>query len=1090
MTRKIIFAVLTVFMAVSAYSQSKFYVEDIVIPPNEQANLVIKYEFDAENSYTSYSFDLTLPEGVSIVKNARGKYIYQLGDCHEDTHSLTINYVEDENLYGIACLSLESDPLFGKSGVLITIPIQADNSNKGQETRQGKIQEIKLVPLDGSTSQRLEESAFNVTYGTPIADAVTLTANNITREYGEKNPDFSYTVTNGSIKGGTPKITCEANEFSPAGKYTIKIEKGSVTNKDVTLVDGTLTITKAPLTAKAKSYTRYQGEANPVFEIEYSGFKNGENDNALTKKPTATTTATTASGPGTYPITPSGGVSGNYNFEYVNGTLTVIEQQKILVNKITLSQTSATMNVGDNLQLSATVSPTNATDKSVTWTTSNQNVATVSSTGKVTAVAAGNATITCSANDGSGMKATCSLTVIDPAPGPVGNVALSIEQFKIKAGEEKEISIDLSNPDDEITMVQFDLSLPKGLSLKMQGGDYVYDKTDRATSRHTLDAEAMGDIVRFILLSNRNNALNGSSGAIIKMTLVADASFNGGEIVLSNIVLARPDETQIKLDAYTYHVTTDLPDSGINEGYYYIRNVASGLFITCGGNWGTHIAVDKRGLDLYLRKSLDGKHWVINSGFIYSQTTEGALGTEGYVDNGVGIDHELTQISENIFTIKADNGFLLTTNDKNNLADFEGESASDKRAQWEFVKADELYAQRMAALFNASSTNPVDATFLIPNANINNARDQRIAAWNRNAGNANNNYGISDIDTEPIMEFFRNGDIMCSNPFSFSQAISLIPGYYKLEAQGFYRDGGYSDATTRRTNGEEQIDAYLFAGDKQIPLKSIFDDATPEREKGFSIKTTHGYIPNTMTEAGYTFQSGAYNNELFFNVPEVPDKVDIGIRGDESFHYNNWTAFDNFQLTYYGEENPNQPSLFAEDVAIGDVTWGRNTGELRIYLDNPGMTVSGVTFSVHLPNDVNVESVTPGDRCEGDKWQTDFYKNDSFGTFHAIVYNTGGQSFKGESGQICVLKLKANNSAKEGEFTCVINEIEMSTKDDNGYKTVYPSDTAFKFTIVNDIETITQGENVSQPVYTLQGVRTTSPKRGVYIRNGKKVVVK
>jgi len=83
----------------------------------------------------------------------------------------------------------------------------------------------------------------------------------------------------------------------------------------------------------------------------------------------------------------------------------------IQVSSITVAPSSKTLAVGGSQQLTATASPDNALDKTVTWSTSNGSVATVSSTGLVTAVAAGTATITATANDGSGKTGTCSITV-------------------------------------------------------------------------------------------------------------------------------------------------------------------------------------------------------------------------------------------------------------------------------------------------------------------------------------------------------------------------------------------------------------------------------------------------------------------------------------------------------------------------------------------------------------------------------------------------------------------------------------------------------------------------------------------------------
>ncbi len=87
---------------------------------------------------------------------------------------------------------------------------------------------------------------------------------------------------------------------------------------------------------------------------------------------------------------------------------------KGVVKKVTLSKTSGALNVGATMSLKATVKAAKGANKSITWTSSNAAVATVNAKGVVTAVGAGNATITAKATDGSGKKATCRLNVSDP----------------------------------------------------------------------------------------------------------------------------------------------------------------------------------------------------------------------------------------------------------------------------------------------------------------------------------------------------------------------------------------------------------------------------------------------------------------------------------------------------------------------------------------------------------------------------------------------------------------------------------------------------------------------------------------------------
>ena len=82
----------------------------------------------------------------------------------------------------------------------------------------------------------------------------------------------------------------------------------------------------------------------------------------------------------------------------------------VYVTSVTLDKTTADMKVGDTLQLTATVLPENADDKSVSWSSDNNEVATVSNTGLVTAVAAGEVSIIVTTTDGD-FIATCAITI-------------------------------------------------------------------------------------------------------------------------------------------------------------------------------------------------------------------------------------------------------------------------------------------------------------------------------------------------------------------------------------------------------------------------------------------------------------------------------------------------------------------------------------------------------------------------------------------------------------------------------------------------------------------------------------------------------
>ena len=181
---------------------------------------------------------------------------------------------------------------------------------------------VLCVP-EGTASKYQEKAGWN-TFAI-IAEPVVITANDYTIQYGEEIPDFKYTCY-GIELSGTPQITCSATKQSPVGTYPIVISKGSVTNYNDTYIDGTLTITKTPLTITANDCYIWQDDTLPVLNVTYQGFKNGEDSTALAKLPVVIPEVTGTNVIGEYDICVSGAESQNYDITYIPGKLTVKER--------------------------------------------------------------------------------------------------------------------------------------------------------------------------------------------------------------------------------------------------------------------------------------------------------------------------------------------------------------------------------------------------------------------------------------------------------------------------------------------------------------------------------------------------------------------------------------------------------------------------------------------------------------------------------------------------------------------------------------------------------------------------------------------
>lgn len=182
----------------------------------------------------------------------------------------------------------------------------AGTANITVKTSNGKYSTCKVTVKDKETHETIK-----------------VKSNSYARRYGEDNPAFGYTAS--SKLDGEPEIVCDANAASPVGTYPIRIEKGTVTNENVSFEYGVLTIEPAALLVIADDKQMVKGESIPAFTSSYRGFKNNENANVLENAPEFSCAATPASATGRYPIKVYGAKARNYEISFVEGTLTITE---------------------------------------------------------------------------------------------------------------------------------------------------------------------------------------------------------------------------------------------------------------------------------------------------------------------------------------------------------------------------------------------------------------------------------------------------------------------------------------------------------------------------------------------------------------------------------------------------------------------------------------------------------------------------------------------------------------------------------------------------------------------------------------------
>lgn len=321
----------------------------------------------------------------------------------------------------------------------------------------------KIVP----TGLKLSKSTLNITNNQSVKVTATVTpadAANKTIVWKSSNTKVATVDSNGNIKGranGSATITATAKDNvkvfkTVAVKVSPKTVKVNKTSLSVTAgKTATLTATVSPSDSTDKT-VKWKSSNIKIATVDSKGKITGK------AKGTATITAT---------------VKGAKEVKIKVSVTAPVAAKSVKINK-----TSATLMKGKTITLSATVSPSNTTNKSVKWKSSNTKVATVNSSGKVTAVGAGTAKITAATTNGKTSTTTITVPYVKNLSAgkwkagkdlPAGRYKITtnsgIGNLVIGMSTDRFVNEILSNEDDGFSTTMVTTDIRAGDSIEISG---------------------------------------------------------------------------------------------------------------------------------------------------------------------------------------------------------------------------------------------------------------------------------------------------------------------------------------------------------------------------------------------------------------------------------------------------------------------------------------------------------------------------------------------------------------------------------------------------------------------------------------------
>ena len=369
-------------------------------------------------SYTTGRFGSTLQSDSTVLNYGESKKItYTIIPWNATDKSVTLKS-SDPSLLSVNGTTVKNINTTGYDEEVTLTIIANGNKNVKVEIQIGCYsKKIKATSMNINTNADVDEDINSPSFGQHIADRdedgiyfeAKLSNENANVNYSDlkfesSNDSIATFLNNGPNKNSRYiQINTDAKKVVT---LTITDQVSGLSKKETLWVNKTLGQPK-PVKSISLNQTSASLQIGGTMALRVTFSPTNVNDNTITWSSSNTSVATVENGV----VTGKNQGTTTITAKSTNGKTATckVTVNPIVVTSVSLNKSSMELNVGDSNTLTATISPSNATNKTVTWSSSNSSVASVSN-GKITGVAEGTATITAKSNNGK--TATCSVKVV------------------------------------------------------------------------------------------------------------------------------------------------------------------------------------------------------------------------------------------------------------------------------------------------------------------------------------------------------------------------------------------------------------------------------------------------------------------------------------------------------------------------------------------------------------------------------------------------------------------------------------------------------------------------------------------------------